>query len=826
MRGLGVAIGLGGLGAGIGVLLLGIRADHGEAQLAFGLINAFVIWSFVGSGLVARRRRPGSRLGALMLFAGFSWALAALQNGNSSVLFTIGLLAGVLPLGTISHVILAYPEGRLGSRVARGVVAAAYLNTLLLLPGVLFREPDLAACPCPANLVQVSANEGLASAFSLATNTVGALLALAVIALLVRRFRDATVAARRALRPFLTTGSLAGGWAIVLFVSTAVASGFELTAQLATFAALALVPIGFLLGLVHVRLARTAVSRLMVELNESKAPGRLREAIARALGDPSLALAFWLPETGSWVDSAGRPMDVADVAADRAVKLVERDGRRIGALVFDGSLADQHELVDGVCAAAGLALENERLQAELRARLDDLQASEERLRALIDASPLAIVEVDLEGRVAFWNRAAERLYGWSAAEVIGEELQLVPEGHPGGNDEVRTAALAGHAFVEVETVRRRKDGSLVDVSVSAGPVRASDGQVGGYMAVSADISERKRAEEALRHERDFISTLIDSTACLVIVFDRDGRFVRFNHACEQLTGYTFDEVRGRPFWELFIDPSEEEAIRAALARVWSGDFPSENENHWRLRDGSRRLIAWSNTVLRDRSGNVEYLVSSGLDITDRKRAEDELRASRMRILEAQDATRRRLERNLHDGAQQRLVALSLGLRMAEAKTATDPEEAARMLAAAGEELRQAIDELRELARGIHPAVLTDRGLPAALDALAGRSPTPVDVTVELSERLPPPVEAAAYYVVSEALANVAKYAEATAISIVVGRTNGAAVVEVADDGIGGADPQAGSGLRGLTDRVEALNGTLEIRSVPGEGTQVVARLPL
>ena len=212
--------------------------------------------------------------------------------------------------------------------------------------------------------------------------------------------------------------------------------------------------------------------------------------------------------------------------------------------------------------------------------------------------------------------------------------------------------------------------------------------------------------------------------------------IRFNRACERLTGYTFEEVEGRPFFEIFIEPDEVEPIRRALQRVWAGDFPADNENHWLLRDGSRRLIAWSNTALLTERGDVEFIVASGYDITERKRAEAEIRASRSRILEAQDTARRRLERNLHDGAQQRLVALALALRIAQSRAKADPETVERMLAEAGEELIQATAELRELARGIHPAVLTDRGLSAALDALAGRSPTPCAVEVTLEERLP------------------------------------------------------------------------------------------
>src|SRR5213078_1208864 len=214
-----------------------------------------------------------------------------------------------------------------------------------------------------------------------------------------------------------------------------------------------------------------------------------------------------------------------------------------------------------------------------------------------------------------------------------------------------------------------------------------------------------------------------------------------------------------------------------------------------------------------------------VDVTDYRRQQAELKASRARIVEAADAARRRLERNLHDGAQQRLVSLSLALRLAKGRLEADPTEAGRILDAAADELAQALEELRELARGIHPAILTDRGLDAALEALAARAPLPVEI--ERGEaNLPPPVEAAAYYVVSEALANVAKYADASSVRVSVAQQNGMARVEVSDDGVGGADPAQGSGLRGLADRVGALNGTLEVESARGAGTTIRARIPL
>jgi signal transduction histidine kinase len=206
-------------------------------------------------------------------------------------------------------------------------------------------------------------------------------------------------------------------------------------------------------------------------------------------------------------------------------------------------------------------------------------------------------------------------------------------------------------------------------------------------------------------------------------------------------------------------------------------------------------------------------------------AREELAASRVRIVEASDAERRRLERNLHDGAQQRLVATSLTVRLAARRVTDDPALRA-MLDGAGDELGRALEELRELARGLHPAVLSDHGLRAAIEAVADLAPLPVAIDVPLEERLPETVEAAAYFVVCEALTNVAKYAHASEARVRVGHDNGTAQVEVVDDGVGGADASGGSGLRGLADRVEALGGRLMVTSPVGEGTTVRAQLPV
>ena len=244
---------------------------------------------------------------------------------------------------------------------------------------------------------------------------------------------------------------------------------------------------------------------------------------------------------------------------------------------------------------------------------------------------------------------------------------------------------------------------------------------------------------------------------------------------------------------------------------------------WGALAGATRSETPQPDVVEQRLCDFAELVAQALANAD---AYEKLAASRARLVEVGDAERRRLERNLHDGAQQRLVALSLKLGMLNARLADAPPAARELLATARDDLALGLDELRELARGIHPVVLTERGLGPALDALLSRAPVQVDIEALPDERLSPQVEAAAYYIVSEAITNVTKYADASSATVAIRQRDGTVTVTVADDGAGGADESRGSGLRGLTARVEALNGRLTVDSPPGEGTRIEAEIPL
>ena len=249
------------------------------------------------------------------------------------------------------------------------------------------------------------------------------------------------------------------------------------------------------------------------------------------------------------------------------------------------------------------------------------------------------------------------------------------------------------------------------------------------------------------------------------------------------------------------------------------------------RDGEEVAVLVYDALLDDDPELVEAVSAAAAIALENERLEAvsearlvELKASRERIVTAGDAERRRIERDLHDGAQQRMVAIALQLRLIEGQIHEDPALAEELVKAASSEMALSLSELRELARGIHPAVL-EHGLSAALDSLAVRSPVPTTVSFETSERLPERLEFAAYFVASEALANVAKYADAEHVTMRVWRSGRTASIEIADDGVGGADDANGSGLRGLADRVEALDGRLRVRSAPGAGTVVTAEMP-
>jgi PAS domain S-box-containing protein len=341
-------------------------------------------------------------------------------------------------------------------------------------------------------------------------------------------------------------------------------------------------------------------------------------------------------------------------------------------------------------------------------------------------------------------------------------------------------------------------------------------QVGQFIA-------RRQAEADVRSSESRLRAMLEAALDAVITMDHRGHVVGWNQAAVAIFGYHPSEAVGREMAELIVPPSLRQAHRAGLARFLEGGRPVILDRRLEItgmrKDGTEFPVEL--TITRIGLPGPPTFTGFVRDITERIKAEQALRASRARLVEVADAERKRIQRNLHDGAQQRLTAVLLTL----GRVRESPQERSELLALAIDELATGLQEIRELAGGLHPPVLSERGLAAALKALAIATPLPVDVQALPGGSLDEQAEAAAYYVVAEAFANVQKHAGASRIVVRAEAEDGRLVVEVADDGVGGADAE-GTGLRGLADRVEALGGRLALDSPPGGGTRLTAEIPL
>jgi PAS domain S-box-containing protein len=466
------------------------------------------------------------------------------------------------------------------------------------------------------------------------------------------------------------------------------------------------------------------------------------------------------------------------------------------------------------------------------------------LQAILDCVALPVWVVDHDGLVVLANPAALGAFGYELAELQGRHghstvhyKRLDGSPYPAAECPILEPARSGTP-VSGDDWFVRRDGSMFPVSYTAVPLELPSGR--GVVMTFVDMTAQREAEQGLR-ERDAILARV---AQPVWVVDRRGDFHYVNPAAAAALGYDDpSELVGKPGHDTvhhkYPDgtPFPEEDCPVAQARR-AGETGQDDESWLVRKDGSIMRIAYSTAPfdLPDGLGAVTAFtdIEDQLEAERARRERDvadaraaELQAARRRIIEAADAARERLTRDLHDGAQQQFVSAVLTLRLAERKTETDPEGAARLRGTALEQAQQGIADLRELAAGIHPGILTDRGLGPAVEALASRLPVPVTVDAALGERLPSPVEASVYFFVSEALTNAAKHAEAGEVRVAIAAADGHLTVDVADDGVGGAaGTAAGTGLAGLADRVAALDGELTITSPPGGGTRLHAVIPL
>ena len=519
-----------------------------------------------------------------------------------------------------------------------------------------------------------------------------------------------------------------------------------------------------------------------------------------------------------------------------------------------------------------------------RTRADEaLRANEERLRSVVQSMAEGLIVRDGRGLITDCNAAAEqiigldlgRLRGRRPEDVVGLAVDADDQPVSGGRLLGDEALTTGHPQPPLTVRLTRPDHTPAWVWVSSAPVLDADGRPEGVVSTMSDVTQSREAEQRLVASESATRALADEQAALRRIATLVASEAPPSSVFEQVTAEVARLLGAPSAGVLRYEPDGHATVvgswrdagltgmplgasldldgDSVVARVYRSGTTERIDNydnapgalaaHLRAL-GYRSSVAaplfvggglWGVLVASTtrsqtlgagserRLCDFAELVAQALSNAD---AYDKLAGSRARIVEAGDAERRRLERNLHDGAQQRLVALALQLRMVEASFEGNPTRARQDLAEAREQLTHALQELRELARGIHPAILTDGGLGPALSALAHRAPVPVEIEDVPDQRLPEPVEAAAYYLIAEAITNVAKHAEATHVSVSVRRDDRRVLVRVADDGIGGAEPGAGSGLHGLADRVEALHGQLRVDSPPGGGTRLEARIPV
>jgi PAS domain S-box-containing protein len=921
------------------------HSNHESNPVLTAVVLPLIGLVFVVSGLVARTVRPENGTGLLLALVGFLWLINAFWESNSAWVLGLASIFGSLFLGAFVHLMLAYPEGELGSTLERRMIAGLWATAFLAgaLPTVFSREFD-DCTGCPDNPFLITDSPDVADTLQAIFTVVGILIFLGVIGLMIRRWRTATPAQRRVLEPVYFSGGAAIALVAALFLVDSFSNAAGNVLGAITFTAFGLVPLFFLAGLLQSRLYRPG-PRLLREVPDDPTPDEIQAGFRSVLGDPTLQFLTWLDEAAGYVDARGNPTElVPDTARRVTTRIDAEDGRPLAALVHDAALLHRRAVLDEVVSTARLAIQKDRgLQAlrrsearsralldalpdlmfriardgtylevqgdpaqlvvpreqligltvqdvlpadvserflevlaasgtdvqaieyrltiggeprdfearlvpsgndefvvtvrdfterrrladELSLRLEAVQREQEFTRAVVNVAPAIFLLIDPGGRIVRFNDHTERLFGFKDDEnVRGKQwwdVFLPEEVRPEARAHCRVMN-AGADNLTDEKEWQARDGHRLVIRATSQRVRDGDGNL-CFLICGQDMTELVAQRTELENQRDFLTAVGRATPSLLVIVNRDGTVSAegVNHAFRELTGYADEDAIGKPFWDLVAPPELVQEVKEAFEEQVESGVSIEYETAWIGRTGEWRMVAWWLRPLAQQTGKF---VVCGTDITERKAQEAELRASRSRIVEAADDARQRLERNLHDGAQQRLVSLSLALRLAQAKLRDDPDGAEQIITAAEEELTHALAELRELARGIHPAVLTDRGLAAALEALASRAPVPVELSTNLEERLPGPVEAAAYYVVAEALTNVAKYAAATAVRVSAERNDGRVVVEVADDGIGGADPARGSGLRGLADRVEALDGRLHVESAAGGGTKVRAVIPV
>ncbi len=509
------------------------------------------------------------------------------------------------------------------------------------------------------------------------------------------------------------------------------------------------------------------------------------------------------------------------------------------------------------------------------------------LRALVQASPLAIIGLDLDGKVLSWNPAAQRLFGWSAAEVIGRLLPILPEGGAVAELQGLRARVRGKPLTGLELQRRRKDGTLIDISLSTAPLYDVSGNLAGSVGVMEDITPRKRAEEelhqaaeqleerveartaqlklanrrllreieerkeaeaALKESEERFRVLFQTAGSLIILLSPEGRILEFNQEAERITGFSRAEVLGKDALELFTPPEERPRVEAAMARVLAEGSSRSSEAPLKLADGTERLFLWNASLLRDEvTGRPRGILAVGHDISERQAAEAALRDSEQRLrfltsqlLTAQEGERRRVSRELHDELGQALLVLKLQLSAIKDKLRKDQKSLWQDCQQSLGYLDLVINNVRRLSRDLSPSTLEELGLSLAIKHLLNAFSKHYNIASfdyepdDIDNLFSLPAQVNIYRIFQESLTNIGKHAGASYIRATIRKQDDRVVFRLEDNGRGFpveevvARPAAdkGLGLPAMDERVRMLGGTLDIKSQPGDGTKIVFSIPL
>src|ERR1700683_2889941 len=455
-----------------------------------------------------------------------------------------------------------------------------------------------------------------------------------------------------------------------------------------------------------------------------------------------------------------------------------------------------------------------------------------RYRALVEQIPAVVFMAYLDKGIgeAYVSPQIEAALGFSQDEWLEDPVRWYEQIYP--DDNQRWSTEAAEMFLSGKPLRSAyrvlaRDGRLLWFHCEAEMIRKEDGRPWFIHGVGVDITEQKQAEEALQDERNVLSAILDIVGALIVVLDQQGRIVRFNRACEQTTGYSFAEVRGKYVWDLFLMPEEVDNFKAILERPNSAQLPGDYETYWLTRDGNPRLITWSSTILAGKKDASSHVIVTGIDVTERKRLEK-------RLLEVSAREQRRIGEDLHDGLGQHLTGIAFMSKVLESnlceKTLPESVDAAKIVHLVNE----AINKTRELSRGLLPVVSEAHGLMSALTRCAEEMQDLFRITCRFECGAPVllyDVNAAThlYHIAREAVNNAIKHGNPSHVVIGLFAKNGEGTLSVQDDGEGISETSsnhAGMGLNIMNYRANMVGGSLDIRRNFTGGTSVVCLFPL